>query len=72
MATLPVRNLGDVGVITDVAGYNIPLSGYTTAINVRFDEQISHHQSSETLKTRLDTVEVCLWHCHPVALIQLL
>ena len=38
MAILPIRDLGSVGVITDVAGYNIPLNAYTTGINVRFDE----------------------------------
>ena len=38
MAILPIRNLGGVGVITDVAGYNIPIGGYTAGINVRFDE----------------------------------
>jgi hypothetical protein len=38
MAILPVRDLGSVGVITDVAPYNVPISGFTTAMNVRFDE----------------------------------
>lgn len=38
MAILPVRDLGSVGVITDVAPYNVPLNGFTTAVNVRFDE----------------------------------
>jgi len=38
MAILPIRNLGSLGVITDVSPYNIPLEGYSTAINVRFDE----------------------------------
>ena len=38
MAILPVRDLGSVGVITDIAPYNIPLSGFSTGINVRFDE----------------------------------
>lgn len=36
--TLPVRNLGSVGVITDVNPYNLPLAGFTAANNVRFDE----------------------------------
>lgn len=38
MAVLPVRDLGSVGVITDVAAYNLPINGYTIATNVRFDE----------------------------------
>ena len=38
MAILPVRELGSVGVITDVAPYNVPISSFTTAMNGRFDE----------------------------------
>lgn len=38
MSILPVRDLGSVGVITDVSGYNVPISGFTRAINIRFDE----------------------------------
>jgi hypothetical protein len=38
MAILPIRELGNTGVITDVSPYNIPLNAYSTAINVRFDE----------------------------------
>ena len=38
MAILPVRDLGSVGVITDRASYNIPINGFSTGINVRFDE----------------------------------
>jgi len=36
--TLPVRRLGDVGVITDTDPYNLPITGFTAANNVRFDE----------------------------------
>ena len=39
MAILPVRDLGSVDVITDVAAYNLPISGFTTAMNVRSDER---------------------------------
>jgi hypothetical protein len=38
MAILPIRQLGDAGVVTDVSSYNIPLNAFSTAINVRFDE----------------------------------
>ena len=38
MAILPVRDLGFVGVFTDVVPYNVPISGFTTAMNGRFDE----------------------------------
>jgi hypothetical protein len=38
MSIIPVRDLGSVGVITDVSGYNVPINGYTRAINIRFDE----------------------------------
>ena len=38
MAILSIRDLGSVGAITDVAPYNVPISGFTTAMNVRFEE----------------------------------
>ena len=38
MTILLIRDLGSVGTITDVAPYNAPISGLTTAMNVRFDE----------------------------------
>ena len=38
MAIIPIRNLGDAGVVTDVSPYNLPLSAYSKAVNVRFDE----------------------------------
>ena len=36
--SLPVRDLGGVGVISDINAYNLPFNGFTTGINVRFDE----------------------------------
>lgn len=36
--TLPVRNLGSIGVVTDINPYNLPIAGFTAANNVRFDE----------------------------------
>ena len=36
--TLPVRDLGGVGVITDINSYNLPINAFTAGINVRFDE----------------------------------
>ena len=36
MAILPIRDLGSVGVITDISPYNIPINSFSTAINVRF------------------------------------
>ena len=38
MAILPVRDLGKVGAITDLSPYNLPLSAFSRAVNVRFDE----------------------------------
>lgn len=38
MPNLPLRNLGDVGVITDQDPFNLPLNAYTRAKNVRFDQ----------------------------------
>lgn len=36
--TLPIRNLGDVGVVTDQDASNLPVQVFTRAKNVRFDE----------------------------------
>jgi hypothetical protein len=36
--TLPIRNLGASGVITDLNPYNLPITGFTKGVNVRFDE----------------------------------
>ena len=38
MPTLPIRNLGSTGVLTDPNPYNIPITGFTAGNNVRFDE----------------------------------
>ncbi|MBN38591.1 MAG: hypothetical protein CMI29_09025 [Opitutae bacterium] len=38
MAILPVRDLGKDGAITDLSPYNLPLSAFSRAVNVRFDE----------------------------------
>ena len=38
MAIIPIRQLGDEGVYTDVSAYNIPINAFSRAFNVRFDE----------------------------------
>ena len=38
MANFPIRDLGSVGAITDLSPYNIPVNGFSEALNVRFDE----------------------------------
>ena len=38
MSILPVRDLGNTGVVTDKSPYNIPLNAFNKAFNVRFDE----------------------------------
>jgi len=38
MANFPIRDLGSVGAITDLSPYNIPINGFSKALNVRFDE----------------------------------
>ena len=38
MASLPVRRLGDAGVITDVNPYDLPANAYSDANNVIFDD----------------------------------
>ena len=38
MPNLPIRDLGSVGVITDVDPFNLPINAFTRAKNVRFDQ----------------------------------
>ena len=38
MPTLPIRDLGGVGIATDPNPYNLPINGFTAGKNVRFDE----------------------------------
>lgn len=38
MPILPIRKLGDTGVIADVSPYNIPINAFNYGFNVRFDE----------------------------------
>ena len=38
MANFPIRDLGSIGAITDISPYNLPINGFSEAINVRFDE----------------------------------
>ena len=52
--TLPVRRLGDVGVVTDTDPYNLPITGFTAANNVRFDEgKVSRAAVFRTIKDSL-------------------
>ena len=42
MANVPIRQLGSTGVITDVSNFNLPITAFTRAKNVRFtDGQVS-------------------------------
>jgi len=36
--TLPIRDLGSTGVLTDPNPYNLPITGFTMANNIRYDE----------------------------------
>jgi len=38
MPNFPIRDLGQVGVVTDVSPYNLPVNGFSSGFNVRFDE----------------------------------
>ena len=38
MANIQVRNLGDVGVISDLSPWNLPINAFDFALNARFDE----------------------------------
>lgn len=37
MSNLPVRNLGELGIITDINSYDLPANGFSEGVNVRFD-----------------------------------
>ena len=50
MPNLPIRGLGVTGVITDGAGYNLPINAFDRALNVRFaDGAISRSPVFRTL-----------------------
>ena len=61
MALLPLRDLGKIGVVTDVDPYDIPINAFTMAVNYRFDgpaitdapvcRRVSNTLSSTSLKT---------------------
>ena len=54
MSIIPVRDLGRVGVIADIPGYNIPINAVTRGVNVRFDEgSISRAPIYRTVKASL-------------------
>ena len=54
MAILPIRDLGSVGVVTDQNAYNLPMNGFSTAINCRFDEnQVSRSPVFRRVKDTL-------------------
>lgn len=38
MPILPIRNLGQIGVVSDLNSYDLPLNGISRANNVRFDD----------------------------------
>jgi len=38
MPILPIRNLGQIGVVTDVSSYDLPINGISNANNVRFED----------------------------------
>ena len=63
MAILPIRDLGSVGVVTDLNPYNLPLNGFSTAINCRFDEnQVSRSPVFRTVKDTLNFKPVSYTH----------
>ena len=38
MPNFPIRDLGQIGVVSDVSPYNLPVNGFSSGFNVRFDE----------------------------------
>lgn len=54
MPIIPIRNLGQTGVVTDNSAYNIPLTGFSAGFNVRFDEgRVSRAPIFRTIKDSL-------------------
>ena len=54
MSIIPVRELGRVGVVADIPGYNVPINAVTRGTNVRFDEgSISRAPVYRTVKGSL-------------------
>ncbi len=37
MSNLPVRNLGELGIISDINSYDLPANAFSAGVNVRFD-----------------------------------
>lgn len=63
MANLPIRDLGSVGVITDVDPFSLPLNAFTRAKNVRFDTSSIRRSPGFRDVATLDTVSTTnnLW-----------
>ena len=62
MANLPIRDLGSVGVITDVEPYNLPFNAFTRAKNVRFNAgRVSRSSVFRTIK---DSVSITPQFCY--------
>jgi hypothetical protein len=38
MPKIPIRNLGQVGIVTDTNSYNLPINAFSSGVNVRFDD----------------------------------
>ena len=54
MAILPIRDLGSVGVVTDISPYNLPINAFNVGINIRADEgKISRAPIFRTIKDSL-------------------
>lgn len=60
MPTLPIRELGSVGVITDASPYSIPITAVSKAVNVLFDE--NRVQRAPVFKTLYEAVRsIATW-----------
>lgn len=54
MVNLPIRGLGDIGVVTDMEPHELPINAYTMGKNVRFDEgRVSRSPIFRTIKDTL-------------------
>ncbi len=62
MTNLPIRNLGTVGVVTDVDPFNLPFGAFTRAKNVRFTAgKVTRSPIFRNVKDNLDFVPVFVY-----------
>jgi hypothetical protein len=67
MAWVPIDNVGKLGVIKDVADHSLPPEAWTTANNIRFDDNGAAKIEGHAVPTSLGTPSVTPHFCMPLA-----